>query len=115
MRNLIAFPLLGFAVILQSAVIGRMTLLSGHADLILLMLAAWALQARHWFGWQWAFVASILVGFISHLPWPVTILSYFAVVLIAQTLRRRVWEAPLLAMFAVTFIFAYPYLPGFTS
>jgi rod shape-determining protein MreD len=104
MRNLIAFPLLGFAVILQSAVISRMTLLAGHADLILLMLAAWALQVREWFGWQWAFVASILIGFVSHLSWPVTVLSYFSLVLIAQALRRRVWEAPLLAMFSVTFI-----------
>ncbi len=104
MRNLIAFPLLGLAVILQSAVVSRVILLSGTADLLLIMLAAWSLQPQVDAAWHWAFVTCILVGFITRLPWPVVVAGYFAVVLLAQMLQRRVWQAPLLAMFSVTFL-----------
>lgn len=104
MRNLIAFPLIGLAVILQSAVISRLTLLSGYADLLLVMLAAWALQTQVKTSWHWAFVACILVGYMTRLPWLAVVVGYLAVVAIAQMLQRRVWQAPLLAMFSVTFL-----------
>lgn len=104
MRNLIAFPLIGLAVILQSAVISRLTLLSGYADLLLIMLAAWALQPQVKTAWHWAFVACIMVGYMTRLPWPVVVLGYAAVVIVSQMLQRRVWQAPLLAMFTVTFL-----------
>lgn len=46
MRNLIAFPLLALAIILQSSVVSQIKLISGYADLMLIILAAWALQER---------------------------------------------------------------------
>jgi cell shape-determining protein MreD len=104
MRNLIALPLLGLAAIVQSAVISHITLLSGYGDLVLVLLAAWALQSEVDSAWQWAALASLLISFISRLPWPVIVIGYFAVVLFARILRRRVWQAPLLAMFSVTFM-----------
>ena len=103
MRNLIAIPLLILAVLFQSAILSRINLLSGSADVLLVLLAAWALQKRVTTAWQWAFLTSILIGFISRLPWPVTVIGYFSIVIMAQVLQRRVWQAPLLAMFAVTF------------
>jgi rod shape-determining protein MreD len=104
MRNLIAIPVLFLAVILQSAVISRINLLSGVADLPLVMLAAWALQENVDSSWHWAVSLGILVGFISALPWYVPVISYLVVVALAQMLQRRVWQAPLLAMFSVTFL-----------
>ena len=104
MRNLVAIPVLFLAVILQSAVISRVDLLSGVADLPLVMLAAWALQESVDSSWHWAVALGILVGFVSALPWYVPVISYVVVVALAQTLQRRVWQAPLLAMFSVTFL-----------
>jgi rod shape-determining protein MreD len=104
MRNLIAIPVLFLAVILQSAVISRVYLLSGAADLPLVMLTAWALQENVDSSWHWAIAAGILVGFVSALPWYVPVISYLFVVTLAQVLQRRVWQAPLLAMFTVTFV-----------
>ena len=103
MRNLVAFPLLGLAVILQSSVISQIKLLSGYADLPLLVLAAWALQERVKSAWHWTALACIMLSFVSSMPWPVLFIGYFSVVFIAQALQRRVWQAPLLAMFSVTF------------
>jgi hypothetical protein len=104
MRNIIAIPLFALAVILQSTIVSQFSLLAGYADLILVMLAAWALQKGVTTAFQWAFLASIMVGAISHMPWMVTLIGYIGVVLLAILLQQRVWQAPLLAMFTVTFL-----------
>jgi rod shape-determining protein MreD len=104
MRNLIAVPVIILSVILQSAVVSRLTLLTGFGDLPLVMLAAWALQDEVDTAWHWAVATGILVGFVSGLGWPVYVIGYVAVVALAKTLRMRVWQAPLLAMFSVTFL-----------
>lgn len=104
MRNLVAVPVIILAVMLQSAIVSRITLLSGAADLPLVMLAAWALQEEVETAWHWAVAAAILVGFVSGIHWSVPLLSYLTIVLFALLLQRRVWQAPLLAMFSVTFL-----------
>ncbi len=103
-RNIIAFPLLALVVMIQSTAISQIILLSGYADLVLIILAAWALHAESTTAWLWAVVASIMVSFVSEMPWPVVFLGYLLVVYLAQLLRLRVWQAPLLAMFSVVFI-----------
>jgi len=104
LRVLVAFPLLTLVVILQSAVISRITLLSGCADLVLIVLAAWSLKADAATAWLWAIFVCVMVSFVSAMPWPVVFSGYLIVVLLAQLLRKRVWQAPLLAMFSVIFI-----------
>ncbi|HMZ06995.1 MAG TPA: hypothetical protein PK078_05195 [Anaerolineales bacterium] len=104
MRNLIAFPLLGLAVILQSSIFSQVKLLSGHADLPMVMIAAWALQERVETSWHWAVTACIMVGFVSGAPWLIVFLGYLGIVFLARTLQKRVWQAPLLAMFSVVFL-----------
>lgn len=104
MRNLVAVPVILLTVILQSAVISRVYLLSGSADLPLVMLAAWALQDGVDSAWHWAIATGLLVGFISGIPWVVPLAGYVAVVVIAYLFQRRVWQAPLLAMFTITFL-----------
>ena len=104
MRNIVAIPLLGLAVIVQSAIVSQFSLLAGYADLLLIILAAWALQEGVTTAFQWAFLASLMVSFVSHLPWLIYLAGYFGVVFFALLLQRRVWQVPLLAMFSVTFL-----------
>ena len=104
MRNLVAVPVILLSVILQSAVISRVYLLSGIADLPLVMLAAWALQEEVDSAWHWAAATGLFVGFISGISWIVPVLGYMIVVTLAQIFQRRVWQAPLLAMFSITFL-----------
>jgi hypothetical protein len=68
------------------------------------MLAAWALQDEVKTAWHWAVATGLLVGFVSGLAWFVPVISYLVVVMLAQLLQRRIWQAPLLAMFVVTFL-----------
>jgi len=104
MRNLVAVPVILLAVILQSAVISRIYLLSGIADLPMVLLAAWALQDEVDSAWHWAIAMGVLVGFVSGIQWFVPVIAYMIVVGLAQILQKRVWQAPLLAMFSITFL-----------
>ena len=104
MRNLVAIPVILLTVILQSAVISRVYLLSGIADLPLVMLAAWALQEGVDSSWHWAIATGLLIGFVSGISWVVPLAGYMTVVLLAYLFQRRVWHAPLLAMFSITFL-----------
>jgi cell shape-determining protein MreD len=101
---LVAIPVLGLAVMLQTSIVGRINLLNGEADLVLLILAAWGLQERVRSAWVWGAAAGLLVGFVSGVPWYVYLVSYLAVIGMARILAHRVWQAPLLAMFTVTLI-----------
>src|SRR5215208_3386754 len=98
MRNIIAVPVILLTVILQTAVISRVYLLSGIADLPLVMLAAWSLQEEVDSAWHWAAATGLLVGFISGISWVVPVVAYLAVVVLARIFQQRVWQAPLLAM-----------------
>lgn len=104
MRNLIAIPVIIVAVMLQTAIVSRILLLRGFADLPLVMLAAWALQEEVDSAWHWAAATGALVGFVSGITWLAPVGTYFVVVALAQVLQRRIWQAPLLAMFSVTFL-----------
>jgi rod shape-determining protein MreD len=101
---LVGIPVLGLAAMLQTSIIGRINLLNGAADLVLLILAAWGLQERVRSAWIWGAAAGLLVGFVSGVPWYVYLVGYLVVVGMARLLAHRVWQAPLLAMFTVTLI-----------
>ena len=88
MATLVAFPVLVLALMLQTAVISRINLLYGSADLVLVILAAWALQERVTTSWHWALVAGVLVGFVSGLPWFVPLAGYLMIVGMARLLQR---------------------------
>lgn len=104
MRELLAIPVILLAVVLQSSIVSRIPLLSGTADLPLVILAAWALQEGVETAWLWAISAGLMVGFVSGIPIFVPLVTYLLVVILARLLQRRVWQAPLLAMFGITLI-----------
>jgi rod shape-determining protein MreD len=104
MRHLVAFPILALAVILQSAIVSRISLLSGYADLVLVIVIGWALQEGVKTAWHWAIVAGAMTSVVTGLPWGVPLAGFLMAVFIAQALQKRIWQAPLIAMFTVTFL-----------
>lgn len=104
MRHLVAFPFLALAVILQSAIVSRISLLSGYADLVLVIVVAWALQEGVTTAWHWAVTAGAMTAVVSGLPWAVPLVGFLTAVLLAQMLQKRIWQAPLILMFTVTFL-----------
>ena len=85
------------------AIVSRIPLLGGYADLMLVALAAWSLQERVETSWHWAIFGGLLVGWASALPWAVPVAGYLLMVLLARLLVRRIWQAPLVAVFVLVF------------
>jgi hypothetical protein len=88
---------------LQTVVATTLPLLNGYADLMLVVLVAWGLQERVKNAWQWTAIGAGLVAYISAMPFYVPVAGYLMVMALAQLVRRRVWQTPVLAMFMVTF------------
>jgi hypothetical protein len=103
MKALIAIPVLLGMLIVQTAVISRMSLLYGSADLMLVFLAAWVSQERVKHVWEWAIVAAILIGFVSATPFYWWSAVYLMIAFVALYLRRRVWQMPVLLVFFLVF------------
>jgi hypothetical protein len=103
MTALLAFPILGILLVLQSAIFSQIPLLQGTTDLVLLALVAWSLQRRVRTAWQWGIIGGLLVGFVSAVPFFVFIVGYLMAVGFSLLLRQRIWQVPLLAMFIATF------------
>ncbi|MEW5873283.1 MAG: hypothetical protein AB1894_28745 [Chloroflexota bacterium] len=101
---LVAFPVFSLLLILQSAVLGRVPLIMGTADLVMLAIIAWSLHPRVKSAWQWGLVGGALFSYVSALPYASHLIGYLLVVGFAQILRQRVWQAPLMAMFFATFV-----------
>lgn len=92
MTALLSIPVLGILTILQSAVVSRLPLSRGTADLILVVLVAIALQKRSDYAWIWSLVGGLFVDFFSGLPFGVFTVSYLIVISLASFLRDRIWR-----------------------
>jgi rod shape-determining protein MreD len=100
----LGIPVLALLAILQSAVISRLNVAYGTADIILLVLTAWALQSPDRKVLWWAFIAGIFVSVITAAPFYSVISGYLLAVLLAIFLRSRLWNIPILTMVLVSFI-----------
>ncbi len=103
MPILLGFLILGGLTVVQSAIVSRMPMLQGTADLVLLAIAAWALHSRVTTHWHWAVIGGLAMAIPSGVPFGVFPAAYLLMVLLAHLLRQRVWRAPILAMFVVVF------------
>lgn len=104
MEFLLSIPVLIVGLVLQTAIIARLPLLHGTADVMLLIVAAWSLLEKGHSAWLWAVLASLMVSSITAAP-PLAVWgSYLLVMVVARLLQRRIWQSPLLTMFVVTFL-----------
>ena len=100
--TLLALPIFAFLVILQSTIISNVPLLHGYADIVLLVIIAWALQERVQSAWQWGVLGGFMVGFVSAMNFAIPMVIYTSITALALIIRRRIWQIPILAMFVVT-------------
>ncbi len=104
MSIFLAIPVLSIATILQSAVISRMPLLHGTADIMLLTIIAWALQKDVETGWQWGLIGGLLADFSSGLPFGIYTTSYLLTISLTLALRARIWRFAVLVQLFSTFV-----------
>jgi cell shape-determining protein MreD len=104
MATLLSIPLFTLLIILQTAIASRLPLLYGMTDLGLLVVIAWALQERVRNAWAWSLVAGLVFGYATALPTGIPLAGYLAVTGLALLVKQRIWQIPLLAMLAITFL-----------
>ena len=104
MATFIAIPILAILTILQSTIVSRLPVLQGTADIVMLVLIAWALQERVRSAWQWSIIGGVLIGFVTVLHFSVPLLIYLVITGLVLIIRRRIWKIPILVMFVMTFI-----------
>ncbi|NTU75197.1 MAG: hypothetical protein HGA53_00515 [Anaerolineaceae bacterium] len=104
MAFLIAIPVIVISTILQMVIFSRVNLLSGSADILLVVVVAWSLQDKKITAWLWALMAGLLITFISALPMAVPLISYLVAVGMAKLLQRRIWQSPILTLFVLIFM-----------
>ena len=92
MSVILSIPVLAFISILQSAVVSRLPLSQGVADLMLVTLVAIALQKRVSTAWQWSIIGGLLIDFSSGLPFGIYTISYTLATAMAMFLRERIWR-----------------------
>jgi cell shape-determining protein MreD len=104
MANLLAILLMFFAVILQTTLGVRINILSGSVDLALLTLLSWVLHDPRENQWQWGILIGGLVGASSAIPFFIPLIGYLLVLLLVYLFQSRLWQAPILILFLVTFM-----------
>ena len=102
MAILLAIPILGLMVIVQSAVLSQVHLLHGTVDLVLLIVVAWAVQERVTTAWHWGLIAGLFTSLATAVPALAIIPAYVMITGVAIYLRRIFWQRPLLAMITAT-------------
>ena len=90
--------------LLQTAIFSQTPLVNGTADLILLFLVAWSLQERVKNCLLWTAIAGVLISIVSAMPFYAPLFGYLGVLGISKLLQRKVWRAPILAMFIITLL-----------
>ncbi|NSW51096.1 MAG: hypothetical protein HPY85_01155 [Anaerolineae bacterium] len=88
-------------LMLQTAVFSRLTLMSGAADVVLLLLIAWAMrkQTREWELWFWTVFGAVFTAFISAVPPLITLGLYVGIIFVSRWMRNRIWQGEVLAYF----------------
>jgi len=104
LRFLMAFPVLGGLLMLQLGVAGRMPLINGTVDLMLIGLAAWASFDRVKNAWLWTLIGGLMVSYFTAMPFYALMISYFGMTLFARYFQRRVWQTPLLALLVTVLV-----------
>lgn len=99
MAAFLAIPVLLVAFMLQLAIVSNLPLLGGTADLILIVLVAWAIQERTKTLWFWTLVGGGLVALVSAMPGMAALLGYMMAILLVRLLTMRVWQVPILTLF----------------
>lgn len=103
MVEIISFiPILFFAGTLETAVFSRLQILYGSADLVMIVLIVWTLNANTKHSLILALLAGFVMTFYSALPMSGYFLIYLSIWFMIRILKLWVWQMPLILLVFVT-------------
>lgn len=104
MRRLLIIPVLVLLLMLQLAIVSRIQMLNGAADIMLISLIALSIQKNIPTVWVWGLAGGLMVSLVTALPFIVPIAGYLLIVIAGRAIQRSVVHAPVLAMFLISIV-----------
>ena len=101
MAQLISIPVILLLLRLQMTVASKFTILNGFADLLIIWLSAWVVLTKIKHSWLWFLIGAISISLVSAAPWYANVIGYLSILAIGLTIKRRLWQSPLLSFFLV--------------
>lgn len=92
------------ALMIQFGIINRLPLLTGTADILILLIAAWSLQDQIKHFWVHTIIIGVFVSLISSMPFFAPLISYLLTFFIGFLIKHRLWQVPVLSIFLLVFI-----------
>jgi hypothetical protein len=101
MSQLISIPVIFLLLSLQMTVTSKFMILNGFADLMIVWLSAWVVLTKIKNSWIWFLLGAVSISFVSAVPWYANVLGYLVIFIIGLTIKKRLWQSPLLSFFLV--------------
>jgi hypothetical protein len=92
------------SLMLQLAIFSQLTLLSGTADILLLVLVTWSIQSRDRSIWAWVLIGGGLVSLVSAIPAGAPIWIYLIIAGLIRLFNQRTLGVPILWMLIATIL-----------
>ncbi len=99
---IVGIPIFIIAGILQVSVSGRITLLNGTADILMLCMVAWSINDKTKYSWILMLFGGLIMTYLSAMPMNGYLIMYFVVWAMIRFIRTKIWEMPLILMLFFT-------------
>lgn len=104
MRYFIILPILTLGMIVQSAVIGHFSLLSGKADLLLLILISWNINKDDPYYFLWAIYSGALYALYSATPFYLPLILYILISYLTRKIKFMTYHLPIFLLILSTMV-----------
>jgi len=104
MAQLVSIPVVLLLLSLQVSIFSRLTLLNGFADILIIWLSAWIIQAKTRNAWLWCIIAILTSIYVSGIPWYAVIAGYSCIFIMGIFVNKRLWQSPLLSFYLVLIV-----------
>ena len=101
---ILSFPLMVAVTFFQISVFGKIHLIQGNTDLLMLIVIAWALNDATHYSWLWALVGGLIMSYVSALSLHGYLILYALLWLLIRLIKKRVWQMPVVLMLFLTII-----------
>ncbi|MBQ6504085.1 MAG: hypothetical protein IJI57_09265 [Flexilinea sp.] len=98
------FLILAIAGFLQIGFFGKIRLMGGTTDLIMLCIIAWSINERSKYSWILVIAGGLIMSYVSAMPMNGYLWMYLIIWFIIRFIKMRVWQMPLMLMLFVTIL-----------
>lgn len=102
LSNILSIPVMLILSVLQTVAIGRLNILSGSADIVLLSIISWGVSEKDDSVFIWALAGGLFISLMTAMPTLAVLSAYLTVAGITWFLYKRLWQSPILAVFLST-------------